>query len=94
MENMTQAIAADTGDAVKAVASVQFRSPSTLWAKDDFKHRAYITVNVATCDGEIRRSDVTIGRNFYRGGERTYRNVSAASLARIERLFPFPIGLS
>lgn len=81
-------------EAVKTVASaprISVRNPSCYWKKDDMKHRAYITCRVVKHNGAVSSAEVFVGRSFYRGGERVYKNVTPASLARVNRLFPFAV---
>lgn len=71
----------------------QVRNPSCQWRKQDpdlFKH-AYITLRVVTTEGQTIERTAIIGRAFKRGGERTYENITPASLKRLSNLFPFPI---
>lgn len=72
-------------------ASVLTRNPSFTWRVNGGAHRATVAASISLVSDSLRRADVTVSRNFYRGGERTYRNVSVSSLRRVSNLFPYPL---
>lgn len=71
--------------------AMQVRSPACYWRKDDMRRRAYIALEIVKLDGVVTKRAATIGRGFYRKGERHYANVTESSLQRLAALFPFKV---
>lgn len=77
--------------AQREISRTSYRSPNFVWRKDAPRNRAQVTVYLTLTDNRITTNNVVISRNFYRGGERRYSNVSLASLRRLSALAPLPL---
>ena len=79
--------------AQQEISRTQYRAPNFLWRNDSPRNRAGVTVYLTLKDDiiEIEKTHVVISRNYYRGGERRYNNVTLASLRRLSALPSVPL---
>ena len=77
--------------ALKELSRTQYRAPNFLWRNDSPRQRAAVTVYLTIKDNIIETTNVVISRNYYRGGERRYNNVTLASLRRLSALPSMPL---
>jgi hypothetical protein len=70
---------------------IRLRHPSYVWSPNGGSKRASIQFQLTFLNDTLTEAQVIIQRNFYRGGQRTYKNLTLATLRRFNSIFITPL---